>query len=228
MLVKDMTIDELCTEVNRRLDEDELKIWDSRVTVAVTPRNVRYYQTLGLLPAPSRTDGRADYSSEHVDAIVQIKHAQADGTALNELPQRRDVQDPALNKFATTDDNITTQFRDEFKTTFRSLQTSQVAYSLLRTEQPNLRTHLLNNEMPWTLDNPDAVSSQISHSESSSQLVDTDASPPASSSQATREDGWSMKVGSIVVSGIGDRPDSEYLSSLAELLQTFQDERKER
>lgn len=227
MLAEDMTIDELCKEVNRRLDEDELEVWDSRVTVAVTPRNVRYYQTLGLLPAPSRRDGRADYSSDHVEAIVQIKHAQADGTALNELPHRRDAHSATVSQSATPDDNTTAQFRDEFSTTFRSLQTSQVAFSLIRTEQPNLRTHLLDSEMPWAIDNPDAVFSQISHSESSSRLVDTDASTSDSPSQVTREDGWSMKVGSIVVSGLGSRPDSEYLANLADLLQTFQDERKE-
>lgn len=61
---------------------------DARTSSVLTPRNVRYYQTIGLLHPPVRRDGRAEYDTDHVDRLVAIKKAQHDGVSLEEMQHR--------------------------------------------------------------------------------------------------------------------------------------------
>lgn len=62
---------------------------DARTSSVVTPRNVRYYQTIGLLHLPVRRDGRAEYDKEHLDRLVEIKKAQHDGVSLDQLNDKQ-------------------------------------------------------------------------------------------------------------------------------------------
>lgn len=84
-----MTLNELCAEVNALLEHLGVEIADGRTASVVTPRNVRYYRTAGLVSPPRRVDGRADYDQVHVDEIVNLKKAQASGVSLDELSTGR-------------------------------------------------------------------------------------------------------------------------------------------
>lgn len=84
-----MDVDELCAAVNAALSEANVEVADGRTTGAVTPRNVRYYRTLGLVSPPTRRAGRSQYDDHHVDEIVAVKTAQAQGASLEELRARR-------------------------------------------------------------------------------------------------------------------------------------------
>ena len=84
-----MTLNELCDEVNVLLERLGVEIADGRTASVVTPRNVRYYRTAGLVSPPRRVDGRADYDQVHVDEIVNLKKAQASGVSLEELSTER-------------------------------------------------------------------------------------------------------------------------------------------
>jgi DNA-binding transcriptional MerR regulator len=84
-----VTLNELCAEVNELLQRLGVEITDGRTASVVTPRNVRYYRTAGLVSPPRRVDGRADYDQVHVDEIVSLKKAQASGVSLEELSTER-------------------------------------------------------------------------------------------------------------------------------------------
>lgn len=81
------TLESLCAEANRRSAALDLQPVNGRTNPQVTGRNVRYYQTLGLLPPVGRADGRAVYGTEHLEAVLAIKAAQAKGTVLKDLPR---------------------------------------------------------------------------------------------------------------------------------------------
>ena len=84
-----MNLDELCAEVNRVLEARGISVPDGRTASVVTPRNVRYYRTIGLMQPPSRSGGRAEYRQEHLDEIVEIKKAQHEGISLEQLLELR-------------------------------------------------------------------------------------------------------------------------------------------
>lgn len=83
-------IEQLVMRANHRLERHGIEVSDGRTAPDVTIRNVRYYQTLGLLPPVLRHDGRAGYSEQHVEAIVNIKREQAKGRSLADMPRFRD------------------------------------------------------------------------------------------------------------------------------------------
>jgi len=86
-----VTIDELCDLVNAKLEDDAVVPSDSRATSIVTPRNVRYYRTLGLMSAPTRVGGRSNYNSTHLNEVLRIKRAQANGTSLSDLKRANEI-----------------------------------------------------------------------------------------------------------------------------------------
>jgi DNA-binding transcriptional MerR regulator len=51
----------------------------------MTPRNVRAYQTRGLIPRPAREGRRSVYGPEHVRQILAIQRARAEGASLELL-----------------------------------------------------------------------------------------------------------------------------------------------
>ena len=87
-----MDIDSLCEEVNAILSEQGIDVTDGRTAPTVNPRNVRYYRTIGLIDPPSREGGRAVYTDDHVEGIVAIKRAQADGISLDDLRKARELK----------------------------------------------------------------------------------------------------------------------------------------
>jgi DNA-binding transcriptional MerR regulator len=60
----------------------------------IAPSAVRYYEQLGLLPAPERTaSGYRSYAGEAVDRLAFIRSAQAVGLTLAEVRQVLGVRD---------------------------------------------------------------------------------------------------------------------------------------
>jgi DNA-binding transcriptional MerR regulator len=51
----------------------------------VTPRTIRYYVELGLLPPPAGTGNRATYGPEHMDRLLTIKKLQMRRLSLDEI-----------------------------------------------------------------------------------------------------------------------------------------------
>ena len=49
-----LDLQQLCDEANQRLADRNVQPSSGRANPVVTPRNVRYYQTLGLLPPVTR------------------------------------------------------------------------------------------------------------------------------------------------------------------------------
>jgi DNA-binding transcriptional MerR regulator len=51
----------------------------------VTPRTIRYYVEIGLLPPPTGTGNRATYGAEHLDRLMTIKKLQMGRLSLDEI-----------------------------------------------------------------------------------------------------------------------------------------------
>ncbi len=49
------------------------------------PSAIRYYEKIGLLPAPARASGQRRYSSESLDRVLLIRFAGEMGFSLNEI-----------------------------------------------------------------------------------------------------------------------------------------------
>ena len=49
------------------------------------PSAIRYYEKIGLLPAPARSSGQRRYSSESLDRVLLIRFAGEMGFSLNEI-----------------------------------------------------------------------------------------------------------------------------------------------
>lgn len=84
-----MDIEELCAATNRALEDEGIVVTDGRTAARVTPRNIRYYRTIGLIDPPRRDSGRAVYDSSHLEAVVAIKRSQSFGASLDELIEAR-------------------------------------------------------------------------------------------------------------------------------------------
>ncbi len=71
---------------------EELSIGEVARRAGLRPSAVRYYERLGLLPAPRRVNGRRRYQPETVRALTVIQFAQGVGFTLAEIrglsPQR--------------------------------------------------------------------------------------------------------------------------------------------
>lgn len=75
---------------------------------------VRYYERLGLLPAPARTNGRRRYGEETLDRLRVIGFARAAGFSLREIrqlfagkPYSRRLRDLATGKIDELEGTIT-------------------------------------------------------------------------------------------------------------------------
>ena len=49
------------------------------------PSAIRYYERIGLLPAPARTSGQRRYSSESLDRVLLVRFASEMGFSLSEI-----------------------------------------------------------------------------------------------------------------------------------------------
>lgn len=85
-----LTLDDLSTEVARRLGETGLHRAqrDGRVSAAPDARTIRYYTTLGLLDAPTIIGRQARYTQRHVRQIMAIKALQGAALSLADIQAR--------------------------------------------------------------------------------------------------------------------------------------------
>jgi DNA-binding transcriptional MerR regulator len=63
---------------------------------AITPRTVRYYVELGLLPPPEGLGRSAGYNQEHLDRLLVIKRLQADRFSLDEIREQLATLSPVV------------------------------------------------------------------------------------------------------------------------------------
>lgn len=62
-----------------------MKIGDLAKRAGVNASAIRYYEKIGLLPAPSRSSGQRRYSSEALDRVLLIRFAGEMGFTLGEI-----------------------------------------------------------------------------------------------------------------------------------------------
>jgi DNA-binding transcriptional MerR regulator len=78
-------IQALCSKVNQLIISEGIEIENGRTSSLVTPRNIRYYCTIGLMPPPKRLDSKSTYDDSHVEAVLSIKRSQMAGLSLKEI-----------------------------------------------------------------------------------------------------------------------------------------------
>ena len=66
----------------------ELKLSELAEQAGVSPRTVRYYIALGLLPSPGRLGPGTRYGRDHLDRLRLIKRLQEERLSLAEIRQR--------------------------------------------------------------------------------------------------------------------------------------------
>ena len=66
-------------------DQQRFTLEELAEATGMTPRNVRAYQTRGLIPRPAREGRRSVYGCDHVRQILAIQRARADGASLELL-----------------------------------------------------------------------------------------------------------------------------------------------
>ncbi|MFH5824772.1 heavy metal-responsive transcriptional regulator [Georgenia sp. AZ-5] len=65
-----------------------MRIGELASRVAVTPKTIRYYESIGVLPEPGRTpSGYRDYDGSYVDRLTFIRTAQRLGITLDEVKE---------------------------------------------------------------------------------------------------------------------------------------------
>jgi MerR family redox-sensitive transcriptional activator SoxR len=74
---------------------ESLAIGEVADRAGLQPSAIRYYERLGLLPAPARTSGRRRYGPEVLDLLAAIEVAKAAGFSLQEVGQLMSGFDPA-------------------------------------------------------------------------------------------------------------------------------------
>jgi DNA-binding transcriptional MerR regulator len=76
-------LDDLVDTASRYLRHGAFDVADGRVAASIEARNVRFYQTTGLLNPPRRYDGRkAVYEYRHLLQVLAIRRLQAEGHPL--------------------------------------------------------------------------------------------------------------------------------------------------
>lgn len=94
-----MEIQSLCDTVNRLIVSEGIEIENGRTSSLVTPRNIRYYCTIGIMPSAKRFDSKSTYDDSHVEAVMTIKRSQMAGMSLKEIKAQQQPEN-ALNAFS--------------------------------------------------------------------------------------------------------------------------------
>jgi len=71
-----------------------MKIGELAARAGSNPETIRYYERIGMLPAPARTSGNyRDYGPAHADRLSFIRHARALGYELPDIRALLDFAD---------------------------------------------------------------------------------------------------------------------------------------
>ena len=68
--------------------EQEYAIGELADLVGVTPRTIRYYVSIGLLPSPGQAGPKTRYTDGHLKRLRLIRHLQGQHLPLNEIGDR--------------------------------------------------------------------------------------------------------------------------------------------
>lgn len=95
-----MEIQALCDAVNQLIVSEGIEIENGRTSSLVTPRNIRYYCTIGIMPAPKRLDSKSTYDDTHIEAVMTIKRSQMAGLSLKEIKAQQQPENvlPTFDK----------------------------------------------------------------------------------------------------------------------------------
>lgn len=63
--------------------------FNGRIDAQLSERTVRYYVTLRLVSPPVRHEGRSMWTRDHVNELIRIRRAQAQGVSLRDIDVRR-------------------------------------------------------------------------------------------------------------------------------------------
>lgn len=86
-----------------------MKIGELAARAGSSPETIRYYERIGMLPAPARTGGNyRDYGPDHVARLAFIRHARALGFELSDVRALLDLADQPDQDCAAVD-GITTR-----------------------------------------------------------------------------------------------------------------------
>lgn len=86
--MKFTTVEELAAAVEAWCRENEIQPANGQASVAISPRNVRYYRSLGLLDAADADSVAASpYGEKHFLQLVAIRLLQAKGLPLTRIQQ---------------------------------------------------------------------------------------------------------------------------------------------
>jgi len=81
-----------------------MKIGELAARAGSNPETIRYYERIGMLPAPGRTAGNyRDYGADHVARLSFIRHARALGFELSDIRALLDLADQPDRDCAAVD-----------------------------------------------------------------------------------------------------------------------------
>lgn len=107
-----MEIQALCDKVNQLIISEGIEIENGRTSSLVTPRNIRYYCTIGIMPPPKRLDSKSTYDDSHVEAVLSIKRSQMAGLSLKEISaqQQSTRTSPVFSTAFETQQSVVSSF----------------------------------------------------------------------------------------------------------------------
>lgn len=71
-----------------------MKIGELAARAGSNPETIRYYERIGLLPAPTRTSGNyRDYAQGHIDRLSFIRHARGLGFEIADIRSLLDLSE---------------------------------------------------------------------------------------------------------------------------------------
>lgn len=93
------------------MEKDQLSLEELSAAAGMTARNVRAYQTKGLIPPPMRAGRRSVYGAEHLHRLQAIERARSRGASLSliaaHLAQGRPLDDDTLVDWHPASHDIT-------------------------------------------------------------------------------------------------------------------------
>jgi DNA-binding transcriptional MerR regulator len=122
-----------------------LTVTDLASLVAMTPRNIRAYQSRGLLFPPQIYGRKARYTAAHVARLELIASLQREGFTLAAI--KRLLEHP--DSYASVIDERRRRFRDETSDMPASVPVSELTMSAM---EPERRAALIENGLVWEQD----------------------------------------------------------------------------
>ncbi len=103
-----------------------VKIGELAAATGATTKAIRYYESIGLIEEPARTDvGYRSYGPDAIERLDFVKQAQASGLALSEIKSILEIKDSGGQSCAHTRDLLKAHL-DELDRKITELQAARV------------------------------------------------------------------------------------------------------